>query len=351
MTDAVSTVLYGTGRRRTENERWVLFRSHYGFDAFYCQPGIEGAHEKGGVEGDVGRFRRTHLSPMPVVDSLAELNEQIRVWDRADEHRRVGNRIRTVEQDYALDRAALAPLPAERFDPGLTLTPRVDRSSLVRVRMASYSVPARLVHRQVRVSLRASEVVVFDGRTEVARHPRVVTRHGQSVDLDRYLERAEDQARRTARVDRPRPSPGRGDVHPCPRGVLGCGAQDRRRRRRPRALIEVLLLHRSMHAADVVAGLEAALQVGAVTADVVAVEARRAAGVAESVTAADPAPITPASVERRVVSLTQRRLADPAAVAARLNSRPRKTLCWKTPAGALTELLASTSQGGVASTG
>lgn len=75
----MSTVLYGTGRRRTENERWVLFRFHYGFDAFYSQPGIDGAHEKGGVEGDVGRFRRTHLSPMRVADSLAELNERIRV--------------------------------------------------------------------------------------------------------------------------------------------------------------------------------------------------------------------------------------------------------------------------------
>jgi hypothetical protein len=44
-----------------------------GFDAFYCMPGLDGAHEKGGVEGEVGRFRRTHLSPMPAVDSLAEL--------------------------------------------------------------------------------------------------------------------------------------------------------------------------------------------------------------------------------------------------------------------------------------
>jgi len=51
-----------------------LFRSHYGFDAFYCQPGIAGAHEKGGVEGEVGRFRRSRLTPMPVVDSLDELN-------------------------------------------------------------------------------------------------------------------------------------------------------------------------------------------------------------------------------------------------------------------------------------
>lgn len=28
---AVTTVLFGTDRRRTENDRWVLFRSHYGF--------------------------------------------------------------------------------------------------------------------------------------------------------------------------------------------------------------------------------------------------------------------------------------------------------------------------------
>jgi hypothetical protein len=48
-----------------ETERWTAFRSHYGIDPFYCEPGIGGAHEKGGVEGDVGRFSRTWLSPMP----------------------------------------------------------------------------------------------------------------------------------------------------------------------------------------------------------------------------------------------------------------------------------------------
>ncbi|MET3770367.1 hypothetical protein ABIB15_003077 [Marisediminicola sp. UYEF4] len=42
-----------------------------------------------------------------------------------------------------------------------------------------------------------------------------------------------------------------------------------------RAIIDVLLLHRSMAAEDVIAGITAALSVGAVTADVVAVEARR----------------------------------------------------------------------------
>lgn len=38
-------------------------RSHYGFDSFFCRPGIDGAHEKGGVEGEIGRFRRRHLVP------------------------------------------------------------------------------------------------------------------------------------------------------------------------------------------------------------------------------------------------------------------------------------------------
>lgn len=48
---AVAQVL-GFTRRRVEAERWTAFRSHFGIDPFYCQPGQRGAHEKGGVEGD-----------------------------------------------------------------------------------------------------------------------------------------------------------------------------------------------------------------------------------------------------------------------------------------------------------
>ena len=38
------------GRNHAESGRWLAFRAHYGFDAFYCLPGKDGAHEKGGVE-------------------------------------------------------------------------------------------------------------------------------------------------------------------------------------------------------------------------------------------------------------------------------------------------------------
>ena len=45
--------MLGFSRQRIETQRRTAFRSHYGLDVFYCQPGIEGAHEKGGVEGQV----------------------------------------------------------------------------------------------------------------------------------------------------------------------------------------------------------------------------------------------------------------------------------------------------------
>ncbi|MBC8092702.1 MAG: IS21 family transposase, partial [Pseudonocardia sp.] len=183
---AVSRVLFG--RNRTESDRWVAFRSHMGFDAFYCIPGIDGAHEKGGVEGEVGRFRRNHLVPVPVVDTLAELNARLELADRKDDARRIENRVRTVGQDFALEAPLLRPLPADPFDDGLWLTPRVDRYSRVTVRQCHYSVPAKLIGRTVRVSLRASEVVILDGKREVARHPRQIRKSAQSLTLDHYLE-------------------------------------------------------------------------------------------------------------------------------------------------------------------
>ncbi len=320
---AVTSVVFGRGRGRVENDRWVLFRSFYGFDPFYCQPGVKGAHEKGGVEGEIGRFRRTWLTPMPEVDSLSELNDYIRRCEAREDHRRVTGRLHTVGQDFQTEREHLAALPAERFDPGLVLHPRVDRSALITARSAKYSVPARLIGRKVRVSLRASELVVFDGRTIAARHERVTTRNGQSINLDHYLE---------VLHCKPGALPGSTALAQARAAGTFTAAHEAfwQQARRvdgdaggTRSLIDVLLLHRSMRATDVIAGIHAALSVGAVSADVVAVEARlhAAGGGLESDRHAGNHANT---VDYRVVSLTQRRLADPATVIAGLppDTRP-----------------------------
>ena len=273
---AVSRVSFG--RNRVESERWVAFRSHYGFDAFYCTPGVDGAHEKGGVEGEGGRFRRNHCVPMPVVDSIAELNERLAAADVKDAYRRISNRAQTVGHDAAFERSLLRPLPGEAFPTWLTLSPRVDRYGRVTVRQAQYSVPVRLIGRQVRVHLGSSSVTVFDGPRQVAAHERVVARGGQSLVLDHYLEvlarkpgalpgaTALAQARAAGTF-----TPAHDAFWAMARSSLGDGAGTR-------ALVEVLLLHRHLSAADVEAGLTAALRLQSPSVDVVALEARKADG-------------------------------------------------------------------------
>ena len=184
---AVASVL-GFTRRRVETDRWTTLRSHYGIEPFYCTPGIEGAHEKGGVEGQIGWVRRNHFFPVPEIDSLGHLNMLIDEWDLADEARQIGTRPRTIGELFAIERPSLKPLPVETFETGRWLTARVDRFSQITVRTNRYSVPTRFIGRQVRVLLHASELVVFDGRTEIAQHERLLTKSGSRLELDHHLE-------------------------------------------------------------------------------------------------------------------------------------------------------------------
>lgn len=302
---AVAQVL-GFSRQRVETARWTAFRSHYGIDAFYCQPGLQGAHEKGGVEGQIGWFRRNHLVPVPQVDSFEQLNTMVDEWDAADDARRIGTRPHTIGEHFAVEQPQLAPLPDEEFETGTWLTPRVDRFSQVTVRTNRYSVPVRLVGRQVRVQLHASDLVVYDGRTEVARHERLMAKARSRLDLDHYLEAllrkpgalpgatALEQARAAGKF-----TPVHDAWWDAVRRVHGDAAGTR-------ALIEVLLLHRHMPHEHVVAGLATAVRAGALTADAVALEARKFAESDDHRPAEGPTMRHPAG---NVVSLTERRLA------------------------------------------
>jgi len=273
---AVAKVLFG--RDRLENERFVALRSHYGFDSFYCLPGIDGAHEKGGVEGEVGRFRRRHLVPVPRVASLAELNELIAAGDRIDDDRHIGRRAATVGEAAGAESASLRPLPDTAFDSAAILPAvKVDTKGRVCVRQSFYSVPVSLARRTVVVRLGAQALeVIAEGRV-VARHERSLHKGTEDLVLDHYLE---------ILVRKPGALPGStalAQARACgafsaaherlwteARRKLGDGAGTR-------ALIAVLLLQRRLAAAVVIEAIDAALAVGSIDADVVAIEARRIA--------------------------------------------------------------------------
>ncbi len=59
MTALVKKILQG--RQRIETDRIIAFRSHWGFRSEYCNPAK--GNEKGGVEGELGWFRRNCLTP------------------------------------------------------------------------------------------------------------------------------------------------------------------------------------------------------------------------------------------------------------------------------------------------
>lgn len=277
LTPAVKKVIFRS-RSRVENDKWAAFRTHYGFTAFYCFPGEEGAHEKGGVEGQVGYYRRNRLTPIPKVTTLAELNEHLERTDLADRNRGIKLRTRTIGEDFAIEAPLLAPLPTEPFPVASPLTCRVDRYSTVTVRYNAYSVPARFIGRKLRVMLRSADLNVLDGPVEVANHPRQAGRgNPPRLVLDHYLEillrkpgalagsEALDQARRE------------GTFTAAHEAFWAAAKHTTGERDGTRALIDVLLLHRHLHADDVTAGIRAALAVGSITTDIVALEARKAA--------------------------------------------------------------------------
>jgi len=264
------------GRDRLENERFVTLRSHYGYDSFYCLPGIEGSHEKGGVEGEVGRFRRRHLVPVPQVGSLAELNEMIAAGDVIDDERHIGRRPATVGADASEELAWMRPLPAEAFDPAAILpNVKVDTKGRICVRQSFYSVPVRLARHTIVVRLGAHDLeAIADGRV-VARHERSLHKGTEDLVLDHYLEilvRKPGALPGSTALAQARAAGAFGEVHERfwveARRRLGDGAGTR-------ALIGVLLLHRRMAAGVVIEAMDAALAIGSVDPDVVAIEARR----------------------------------------------------------------------------
>jgi transposase len=292
LSPAVARVL--RGRDRTETQRWLAFRAHYGFEAFYCIPGREGAHEKGGVEGEGGRFRRRHFVPVPRVASLAELNARLAEIDAGEDDRHVDGRAATIGADFAAERPALLPLPTDAFDCAVTSWPRIDRYARVSVGKCRYSVPAHLIDTRARVRLSANELRVFDGSKLVAVHPRLIAAGDEHLELDHYLEillRKPGALPGSTALAQARAAGGFTSTHE----AFWAAARARRGDAEgTRALIEVLLLHRRMPAACVIAGMRAAVEAGSVNADVVAIEARKHAATAgadaDPVSVPDPRP-------------------------------------------------------------
>jgi transposase len=173
------------GHRREETARFVAFRSHWGFESSFCTPG-EG-HEKGGVEGEVGFFRRNHLVPVPSARNLDELNAMLLASCREDEARTIDGRQLTVGEALVLECDHLLPMASEGFDLVEVSFARVDGLRRVRIRTNAYSAPL-WPGTTVQIKLAAAWVEVWHQGRCVARHTRSYGRHQEVLDLEHYLD-------------------------------------------------------------------------------------------------------------------------------------------------------------------
>lgn len=180
---AVKRILQG--HRREETARFIAFRSHWKFESVFCTPG-EG-HEKGGVEGEVGYFRRNHWVPVPQAKDLEELNGQLLAACYEDEQRIIAGRELTVGQAVLAEKEHLLPFAEEGFDLAEVSFPMIDGMGRAKVRTNFYSAPVR-VGLEVQAKVYASYVEIWHEGQCVARHERCYSRLQEILDLEHYLE-------------------------------------------------------------------------------------------------------------------------------------------------------------------
>jgi transposase len=183
LASAVKKVL--RGHRREETTRFIAFRSHWRFASDFCTPAQP--HEKGGIEGEAGYFRRNHWVPIPKARDLEELNAQLLVGCREDERRMIAGHDTTVGAAMLAERARLLPVVAQDFELAEVSFPRVDGLGCVRMRTNLYSVPAP-PGKTVEVRLYPSHVEVRDEGRVIARHERCYQHHQQVLELEHYLD-------------------------------------------------------------------------------------------------------------------------------------------------------------------
>ena len=173
------------GRNRQEQETFIVFRSHYLFESYFCTPGQ--AHQKGRVEDGVGFSRRNFMVPIPRVASFQELNGHLLAACRADDQRRVDRQKMTIGEAWEMEKPYLLPLPQRDFPCCVTRPVVLNPYSQVEFETNRYSVPVDKAYRNLVIKAYPFRVEVLHLDEVIASHPRCYDRQQDVLDPLHYL--------------------------------------------------------------------------------------------------------------------------------------------------------------------
>ncbi|MEO8132309.1 MAG: IS21 family transposase, partial [Bryobacteraceae bacterium] len=182
---AIAVIEVLKGRERKLTKEFLRLQSHYLFQEHFCL--VRRPNEKGHVERLVGFARRNFLVPVPQINSLEMLNQQLRERCLADLAERTRGKPAPKHELLREDQAAFLPLPkqpieARRVEPGTA-----NSESLVRFDTNDYSVPVQFAHRKLIVVATVEEVrLVYEDRM-VAKHARCWDREKIFFEPIHYL--------------------------------------------------------------------------------------------------------------------------------------------------------------------
>ena len=181
---AVQKILPGRGR--VEQVSFQRFRAYYTFTPRFCNAGC--GNEKGGTEGLVGYVRRNFLVPVPVVDSLEDLNDRLLDECIGYGDHRIAGREETVRVLFERERDQLLSLPAVPFANVRLIESRMDHYGTIIADKNHYSVPSGYRGMKVRGELTIAHVDLFYAGKRIARHERVFGNNKWVLDPDHYLD-------------------------------------------------------------------------------------------------------------------------------------------------------------------
>ncbi len=188
----LAVVHVGKGKQRTLTKKFKELKGFYAFETNFCTVGLEGAHEKGGVEGGIGFSRRNWMVPVPKVESLEELNRILERHCISDGNRTVAGEPETIESAFTREKPALLSMPERRFDSGTARGGAIADSYQTVIHESNrYSVPHRFVGKPLRVRAYMDKLVFATGQEVIAEHRRVYEKHRYSLSPEHYLDQLE----------------------------------------------------------------------------------------------------------------------------------------------------------------
>ena len=258
---AVARILGDGKRQRTRV--FTELQSHYLFEDRFGRPGK--GNDKGKVEGLVGFIRRNFLVPVPRVESIEALNDDLAGQCR---RRQMPHGCGATGRRSASASHGIAKLcyryPRLHTMPATSVPGRVSSLSLVRYRDNDYSVPVAYGYREVVIRGYVDQVVIGCGAEVIARHRRSYEREDLIFDPLHYLPLIE---RKIGALDQAAPLAG-WDL-PEAFATLRRLMEARMGKAGKREYVQVLRLLESFRLAEVEAAIGDALKLGAIGFDAV----------------------------------------------------------------------------------